>query len=57
MPSKKPRIQAVMNEEYYKKFKVLCERDGRTESNLAVRIIEKYINDYEKIHGEITIKE
>lgn len=56
MPSKKPRIQAVISEEYYKKFKELCNRTGRTESNLAVRIIEKYIDEYEQMHGDIISK-
>ena len=42
--------------ECYKKYKVLCERDDRTESKLGKRIIEKYIEDYETIHGEIKIE-
>ena len=53
MPSKKPIIQAVMEEETYKKFKQLC----RSASKLAGLIIKKYVNDYEAIHGEIVVEE
>ena len=50
MPSKKPIIQAVMEEETYKKFKQLCVNDSRSAS-------KKYVNDYEAIHGEIEVGE
>lgn len=53
MPTKKPRIQIILETEYYEKYKKLCERDDRTESKLGKRIIEKYIEEYEKIHGTI----
>ena len=49
MPSKKPIIQAVMEEETYKKFKQLCTNDSRSASKLAGLIIKKYVNDYEAI--------
>lgn len=57
MPSKKPIIQAVMEEEIYKKFKQLCINDDRSASKLAGLIIKKYVLDYEEIHGEIKIEE
>lgn len=57
MPSKKPIIQAVMEEETYKKFKQLCVNDSRSASKLAGLIIKKYVNDYEAIHGEIEVGE
>lgn len=57
MPSKKPIVQAVLEESTYKKFKALCEKDERSGSKLAALIIKKYINDYEEIHGEIKIEE
>ena len=57
MPSKKPIIQAVMEEETYKKFKQLCVNDSRSASKLAGLIIKKYVNDYEAIHGEIKVEE
>ena len=57
MPSKKPIIQAVMEEETYKKYKQLCTNDSRSASKLAGLIIKKYVNDYEAIHGEIVVEE
>lgn len=56
MPTKKPRIQTILEQEYYDKFSYLCKRDKRTESNLGKMIIEKYIDEYEQIHGEIKIE-
>ena len=53
MPTKKPRIQAILETEYYAKYQHLCKRDNRTESNMGKMIIEKYIDEYERIHGEI----
>ena len=47
MPTKKPRIQT------YEKFKIICETEMRTESQLSGYIITKYIKEYEQLHGEI----
>lgn len=55
MPTKKPRIQTILEQEYYEKYCHLCKRDNRSESNFGKMIIEKYIDEYEKIHGEIKI--
>ena len=55
MPSKKPVIQAVIEENYYKKFLILCEKNDRTSSKMAKLIIKDYIDRYEKINGEINI--
>lgn len=57
MSTKKPRLQLIIEEEYYKKFKELCKKDDRTESNLGGKIIKNYIDQYETIHGEIKIEE
>lgn len=57
MPTKKPRIQTILDEIDYKKFQKLCKQDDRTESKLAALIIKKYLQDYEVIHGEIKIEE
>lgn len=57
MPTKKPRIQTILEEEYYKKFSYLCKRDGRSESNMSKFIIQGYIDQYEKVHGEIKTEE
>lgn len=57
MPTKKPRLQIILENEYYEKFKAICKKDDRSESKLGKRIIEKYIDEYEIIHGEIKINE
>lgn len=57
MPTKKPRIQTILEEKYYKKFSYLCKRDGRSESNMSKFIIQSYIDQYEKVHGEIKTEE
>lgn len=57
MPSKKPRIQALVSETTYEKFKRLCDIEDRSESNLGGRIITDYINNYESKHGNIVIGE
>lgn len=57
MPTKKPRIQALLEPEIYQKFKRLCENDMRTESQLGGKIITEYIKQYESIHGEIVLEE
>lgn len=57
MGTKKPIIQCLIDVEYYKKFKMLCKKDERSESKLGGIIIKKYIDNYEEIHGEIKIDE
>ena len=53
MGTNKPKVQIILEQECYEKYKALCKKDDRTESKLGKRIIEKYIEDYEKIHGKI----
>ena len=55
MPTKKPRIQSILEQNIYDKFKFLCKKDMRTESQLANYIISQYITDYEAAHGTIQI--
>lgn len=57
MPTKKPRIQALLEQDIYLKFKKLCDQDMRSESQLSGKIITEYIKQYETIHGEIKIDE
>ena len=52
MPSYKPKVQVLLNEEYHKKFKALCKKERRSDSIMGALMIEKYINEY-----EIEIKE
>lgn len=56
MATKKPRVQALLEQEIYEKFKVLCEIEDRTESKLGGKIITEYIKQYESEHGEIKIE-
>ena len=56
MATKKPIIQCVIEQEYHAKFKELCKKDERSDSKLAGMIIRNYIDQYEKIHGEIKIE-
>ena len=43
MPTKKPRVQTILNEDIYEKFKTLCDKEMRTESQMASFIITKFI--------------
>lgn len=47
MPTKKPRVQTILEEDIYKKFKELCDKEMRTESQMSGFIITKYIKEYE----------
>lgn len=55
MGTKKKIIQVILEDEYADKFIQLSKRDKRSASNLGSTMIEKYIDDYEKIHGEIKV--
>lgn len=57
MPTKKPIIQTVMDEETHRKFKEICKKEDRTESKMAAIIIRKYIEDYEKQNGKLISQE
>ncbi len=53
MPTKKPVIQTVIDENIYNKFKEICKKEDRTESKMAAIIIKEYIEQYEQEHGDI----
>ena len=55
MPSYKPKVQILLDQEYHDKFKTLCKRERRSDSIMGAIMIEKYIDDYEKEHGEIIL--
>lgn len=55
MPTKKPILQVVLSEKYNKKLKIIANSEERSASSQGARIIEKFIDDYEKEHGEIDI--
>lgn len=56
MPTIKPRLQTIVEEETYKKIKYLCAKDQRSESQLVKMIIQEYIQNYESEHGEILLQ-
>lgn len=56
MPTKKPRIQSILETDIYEKFKYICELEMRSESQMASYVITQFINNYEKQHGKINIK-
>ncbi len=53
MPTKKPVIQTVIDENIYNKFKEICKKEDRTESKMAAIIIKEYIEQYEKKYGHV----
>ena len=55
MPTKKPIIQCVMEEDVYKKLLVICKNEERTPSKKGSMIISDYINKYESEHGKIDL--
>ena len=46
MPTKKPVVQVVLDEEALKKLDEIAASEGRTRSNIAAYIIRKYLDDY-----------
>lgn len=56
MPTKKPVLQAVMEESIYAKFLEICRIEDRTPSKQASRVITDYVNRYEAENGKLSIK-
>ena len=57
MGTKKPIIQFILDETNYKKFQAICEKNERTQSKMSGLIVKNYIEQHEKLNGEIKIKE
>lgn len=55
MPTKKPVIQVVLEENYKQKLEAIAEKEERSISKQAAKIIKEYINNYEKTSGTISI--
>ena len=53
MGTKKPIIQFILDET----FQAICEKNERTQSKMAGLIVKNYIEQHEKLNGEIKIKE
>ncbi len=56
MPTKKPVLQAVMEQSVYEKFLAICKAEDRTPSKQAARVITEYVNRYEAENGKICIE-
>lgn len=56
MPTKKPKVQAVLTNQYHEKLLAIAGSQGRSISQMTARIIEKYIDEYEHENGKIDIK-
>lgn len=57
MPSKKRKIQYLLDDNYYLKFKEIMTKEKRkSESQMSQYIVEKYIDEYEKRNGNIKIE-
>lgn len=55
MPTKKPRIQSILEVETHEKLKYICAQEMRTESQMVNYIITKYIDEYENENGQLKI--
>ena len=53
MPTRKPIIQIVLSETYTNKLRKLAEKEDKSNSKFGAKIIERYIDDYEKENGTI----
>lgn len=47
MPTQNPKIQVVVDKDIYNKFKKICEKEKRSLSNMAAKIIIEWINKEE----------
>lgn len=56
MGTNKPVVQCVLDEDYFKKLKYLCEKNERSQSKMTQMIIKNYIDQYEKLNGPIEVK-
>ena len=57
MPSSKPIIAVRTTEEIIKKFNFICEKEKRSMSKQAEKMIIELIENYESEHGEIITEE
>ena len=56
MPTRKPVVQIVLSNSYYKKLQILGRKEDKSNSKIGAKIIEKYIDDYEKENGAIILE-
>lgn len=56
MPTNKPKVQTVITTKYFNKLKALAEQEERSISQMSAIMLERYLDEYEKEHGEINIE-
>lgn len=56
MPTKKPVVQVVLDEEALKKLDEIAASEGRTRSNIVAYIIRKYLDDYTANQNQESLK-
>lgn len=55
MPTKKPIVQAVIDNSLYGKLKLICSIEERSVSYITEKAIKNYIDFYESEHGKIEL--
>ena len=55
MPSNVPMRGLRMTDELYLKLKAIAKMENRSYNQEAVHILQKYVADYEKEHGNINV--
>lgn len=53
MPSDKPKIVIRTTQEIIDKLDIIAKNENRSRGNMGEKIIEEYINNYEKRQGKI----
>lgn len=56
MPTKKPIVQTVLDEEIFEKFILIAEKEKRSKSQMTAIAVEEYIKKYEKENGKLNTK-
>lgn len=56
MPTKKPVVQTVLDEELFEKFCKIAEKEKRSKSQLTAIAVEEFINRYEANNGQVQQK-
>lgn len=57
MATNKIQTGLRLNEPLYEKLRMLCAREQRSLNNLIEYVLLCYLQDYESIHGTITLPE
>lgn len=56
MPTNKNKMQYLLDDTYYTKFNIISKKLKRkSASDMTKYIVERFIDDYEELHGEIKI--